>query len=125
MFRALGWALARSATRAEIITADETTAIPEMSKQEMAERILDAVVKLRAGQQTPKVTALGMAKVLDEQSRKAVAATVRYYRELGIYDLYRREVRRVRAGGRRLCAKSWRRWPGLRAEMHVQRSASG
>jgi uracil-DNA glycosylase len=33
-----------------------------------------------------------MAKVLDEQSRKAVAATVRYYRELGIYDLYRREV---------------------------------
>jgi DNA polymerase len=33
-----------------------------------------------------------MAKVLDEQSRKAVAATVRYYRELGIYDLYQREV---------------------------------
>jgi DNA polymerase len=33
-----------------------------------------------------------MAKVLDEQSRKAVAATVRYYRELGIYDLYKREV---------------------------------
>jgi uracil-DNA glycosylase len=33
-----------------------------------------------------------MSKVLDEQSRKAVAATVRYYRELGIYDLYRREV---------------------------------
>jgi DNA polymerase len=32
-----------------------------------------------------------MAKVLDEQSRKAVAAQVRYYRELGIYDLYRRE----------------------------------
>ncbi len=35
---------------------------------------------------------ISMAKVLDEQSRKAVAATVRYYRELGIYDLYRREV---------------------------------
>jgi DNA polymerase len=33
-----------------------------------------------------------MAKVMDEESRKAVAATVRYYRELGIYDLYRREV---------------------------------
>jgi uracil-DNA glycosylase family 4 len=33
-----------------------------------------------------------MAKVLDEPSRKAVAATVRYYRDLGIYDLYRREV---------------------------------
>jgi DNA polymerase len=33
-----------------------------------------------------------MAKVLDEQSRKAVAATLRYYRELGIYDLYRREA---------------------------------
>jgi DNA polymerase len=33
-----------------------------------------------------------MAKVLDEPSRKAIAATVRYYRELGIYDLYRREV---------------------------------
>jgi DNA polymerase len=33
-----------------------------------------------------------MAKVLDEASRNAVAATVRYYRDLGIYDLYRREV---------------------------------
>jgi uracil-DNA glycosylase family 4 len=33
-----------------------------------------------------------MAKVLDEQSRKAVAATLRYYRDLGIYDLYRRDV---------------------------------
>jgi DNA polymerase len=33
-----------------------------------------------------------MAKVLDEQSRKAVAETIRYYRELGIYDLYRRET---------------------------------
>jgi DNA polymerase len=33
-----------------------------------------------------------MVKVLDEQSRKAVAARVQYYRELGIYDLYRREV---------------------------------
>jgi phosphopantothenoylcysteine decarboxylase/phosphopantothenate--cysteine ligase len=41
----------------EIITADEVMAIPEMSKQEMAERILDAVVKLRARQKTPKVTA--------------------------------------------------------------------
>jgi len=29
---------------------------------------------------------------LDEPSRQAVAARVRYYRELGIYDLYRREV---------------------------------
>ncbi len=33
-----------------------------------------------------------MAKVLDESSRKAVAATVRYYRDLGIFDLYRRDV---------------------------------
>jgi DNA polymerase len=33
-----------------------------------------------------------MAKVLDEESKKAVAATVRYYRELGIFDLYRREL---------------------------------
>jgi DNA polymerase len=33
-----------------------------------------------------------MAKVLDEQSRKAVADTVRYYRDLGIYDLYQRDV---------------------------------
>jgi uracil-DNA glycosylase family 4 len=33
-----------------------------------------------------------MAKVLDEQSRKAVAATIQYYRDLGIYDLYKREI---------------------------------
>jgi len=31
-------------------------------------------------------------KALDGPSRQAVAARVRYYRELGIYDLYRREV---------------------------------
>lgn len=33
-----------------------------------------------------------MAKVLDEQSRKAVADSIRYYRDLGIYDLYQRDV---------------------------------
>lgn len=33
-----------------------------------------------------------MAKVLDEQSRMAVAATVQYYRDLGIYDFYERKV---------------------------------
>jgi DNA polymerase len=33
-----------------------------------------------------------MAKVLDEESRKAVAATIHYYRDLGIYDFYQREV---------------------------------
>ena len=37
-----------------ILTADASMAIPEMSKQEMAGRILDAVVKLRAGQQSSK-----------------------------------------------------------------------
>ena len=36
--------------------------------------------------------ALVAAKVLDESSRRAVAEAVRYYRELGIYDLYRRDV---------------------------------
>jgi uracil-DNA glycosylase len=33
-----------------------------------------------------------MTKVLDEESRRAVAARVRFYRELGIYDLYRRDA---------------------------------
>jgi DNA polymerase len=33
-----------------------------------------------------------MANVLDEQSRKAVADSIRYYRDLGIYDLYQREI---------------------------------
>ncbi len=56
-FRCRGWVLARSATRVRSLPPMETTTIPEMSKQEMAERILDAVVKLRARQQTPKVTA--------------------------------------------------------------------
>ncbi len=51
----LGFGSERNA--GEIITADDATAIPDMSKQEMADRILDAVVKLRARQQTPKVTA--------------------------------------------------------------------
>jgi phosphopantothenoylcysteine decarboxylase / phosphopantothenate---cysteine ligase len=41
----------------EIITASDSTVIPEMSKLEMAGCILDAVIKLRARQQTPKVTA--------------------------------------------------------------------
>jgi phosphopantothenoylcysteine decarboxylase / phosphopantothenate---cysteine ligase len=51
----LGFGSERNA--GEIITADETTVIPEMTKPEMAARILDAVVKLRTRQQTPKVTA--------------------------------------------------------------------
>jgi uracil-DNA glycosylase len=33
-----------------------------------------------------------MAKLLDEPSRKAIAARIRYYRDLGIYDFYRRPV---------------------------------
>jgi len=43
----------------EIITAEGATAIPEMSKAEMAERVLDAVVKLRSASpvKPPKVTA--------------------------------------------------------------------
>ena len=40
-----------------IITAADSVAVPEMSKLEMAGRILDEVIKLRTGQQTPKVTA--------------------------------------------------------------------
>jgi phosphopantothenoylcysteine decarboxylase/phosphopantothenate--cysteine ligase len=51
----LGFGSERNA--GEIITADEAVAIAEMSKPEMAECILDVVVKLRARQQTPKVTA--------------------------------------------------------------------
>ena len=55
----LGFGSERNA--GEIITAGETTPIEEMSKAEMADRVLDAVVKLRAGLQnkrrTPKVTA--------------------------------------------------------------------
>ena len=35
---------------------------------------------------------MSAAKVLDEPSRQAVAARVRFYRELGIYDLYQRDV---------------------------------
>jgi phosphopantothenoylcysteine decarboxylase/phosphopantothenate--cysteine ligase len=55
----LGFGSERNA--GEIITASETTAIAEMTKAEMAGRVLDAVVKLRAGlpttQKTPKVPA--------------------------------------------------------------------
>jgi phosphopantothenoylcysteine decarboxylase / phosphopantothenate---cysteine ligase len=51
----LGFGSERNA--GEIITANETTVVPEMTKQEMAGCILDAVVKLRARQQAPKVTA--------------------------------------------------------------------
>jgi phosphopantothenoylcysteine decarboxylase/phosphopantothenate--cysteine ligase len=57
----LGFGSERNA--GQFITADEVTVIPDMSKQEMAARILDAVVKLsvklklRAPQPTPKVTA--------------------------------------------------------------------
>jgi len=51
----LGFGSQRNA--GQIITASDVTVIPEMSKVEMAGRILDEVVKLRARQQTPKVTA--------------------------------------------------------------------
>jgi phosphopantothenoylcysteine decarboxylase/phosphopantothenate--cysteine ligase len=52
-----GLGLGSERNAGEVITADEVTTIPEMSKQEMAGRILDVAVKLRARQQTPKVTA--------------------------------------------------------------------
>jgi phosphopantothenoylcysteine decarboxylase / phosphopantothenate---cysteine ligase len=55
----LGFGAERNA--GEIITAEGVTPIEEMSKAEMAERILDAVVRMRAGlqktQKSPKVTA--------------------------------------------------------------------
>ena len=58
----LGFGSERNA--GQIITANNATVIPEMSKLEMASCILDAVVKLRTQQptptptqQTPKVTA--------------------------------------------------------------------
>jgi phosphopantothenoylcysteine decarboxylase/phosphopantothenate--cysteine ligase len=40
----------------QIITAEETIEIPEMTKFEMAARILDAVAKLRVARHAPKVT---------------------------------------------------------------------
>jgi phosphopantothenoylcysteine decarboxylase/phosphopantothenate--cysteine ligase len=51
----IGFASERNA--GHIITAADTVTVPEMSKLEMAGRILDQVVKLRAAQQSPKVTA--------------------------------------------------------------------
>ena len=51
----IGFASERNA--GHIITAAASVVVPEMSKLEMAARILDEVVKLRAAQQTPKVTA--------------------------------------------------------------------
>ena len=51
----IGFASDRNA--GHIITAADTVTVPEMSKLEMAGRILDQVVKLRAAQQSPKVTA--------------------------------------------------------------------
>jgi phosphopantothenoylcysteine decarboxylase/phosphopantothenate--cysteine ligase len=51
----LGFGSERNA--GEVLTSDGSRTIPEMSKREMAECILDEVVKLRARQQTPKVTA--------------------------------------------------------------------
>ena len=51
----LGFGSERNA--GEIITAQSATPIEEMSKAEMADRVLDAVVKLRSSQRTPKVTA--------------------------------------------------------------------
>jgi phosphopantothenoylcysteine decarboxylase/phosphopantothenate--cysteine ligase len=48
----LGFGSERNA--GSILTADGSMAIPEMSKQEMAGRILDAVLKLRASQQSSK-----------------------------------------------------------------------
>jgi phosphopantothenoylcysteine decarboxylase/phosphopantothenate--cysteine ligase len=51
----IGFASERNA--GEIITAQEAVSVPEMSKLEMAGRILDVVAKLRAADKTPKVNA--------------------------------------------------------------------
>jgi phosphopantothenoylcysteine decarboxylase/phosphopantothenate--cysteine ligase len=51
----LGFGSERNA--GEILTAEETTVIEEMSKAEMAGRVLDAVARLRARQSAPRVPA--------------------------------------------------------------------
>ena len=64
----------------------------------MAQRVLDAVVRLRAArlssarQGEPHASGEQMKRVLEPERRAAIAERLRFYRELGIYDLYRRAV---------------------------------
>jgi len=53
----LGLGFGSDRNAGEILTANSVTPIEAMTKTEMAERVLDAVVKLRANQRAPKVTA--------------------------------------------------------------------
>ncbi len=65
-----------------------------------------------------------MAKVLDEQSRKAVADTVRYYRDLGIYDLYQREVPEGMAWGQTIVREELAAIAAVAAEEDVASASS-
>ena len=104
-----------------ILTHDEVIDVPETTKWEVAQRVLDQVVRLkkklyRSTRQPLEVRFAGFLsctcceaklilflnpsafrcpnaiQLLIPQLRRALADRVRYYRDLGIYDFYRREA---------------------------------
>ena len=82
-----------------IITAEDSLEVPESGKFEVAQRVLDTVVRLRASR-LGSSRSLGpsrksgepMKRVLEPETRAAIAERLRFYRDLGVYDFYRRPV---------------------------------
>jgi uracil-DNA glycosylase len=65
-----------------------------------------------------------MSASLDPQLRRALADRVRYYRELGIYDLYRREPRVLKEHEKAVHVDENETQPELREEMPARKSAT-
>ena len=83
-----------------IITAEDSLQVAESSKFEVAQRVLDTVVRLRGARlSSAQVSGSSqlksgeqMKRVLDPERRAAIAERLRFYRDLGVYDFYRRAV---------------------------------
>jgi DNA polymerase len=69
-----------------------------------------------------------MPRILDPELRRALAARIRYYNEMGIYDFYRREtpgeIAALGAEGAEPDAAAEPIQPELRAEMNPRKSAA-
>ncbi len=100
---------------ATLISHDDAIELPLQSKQEMAGRILDRVTSmLRAAPTRDRASHLELGHMQDaSELRRALAAHLDYYRELGIAGISRDPVwtaRRVQADAdARASAGEWRR----------------
>jgi hypothetical protein len=75
-----------------ILTASETTNVPETSKWEVGAAVAGPGHQAQTGKRSRIPSVILNRMPLDPALRRALTDRVRYYNDLGIYDFYRRTV---------------------------------